>query len=68
MHAEDATGDRAVQPDVDVFDPDPLDAIESDDYDDPTPEEITDPNHPDYVELSQDRSPDATQDPTEKGQ
>lgn len=28
----------------------PMEAIDQEDYDDPNPEEITDPNHPDYVE------------------
>ena len=32
-----------------MADPDPLEAIDTEGYQDPTPEEITDPEHPDYV-------------------
>lgn len=50
MNSDDVGASEGTQPDVDVFDQDPLDAMESNDYEDPTPEEITDPDHPDYVE------------------
>jgi hypothetical protein len=33
-----------------MTDLDPLAAIDQDDYEDPNPEPITDPDHPDYCE------------------
>lgn len=27
----------------------PMEAIEQEEYDDPNPEEVTDPKHPDYI-------------------
>ena len=35
----------------------PMEAIDQEEYDDPNPEEITDPNHPDYVEPAKDIKP-----------
>ena len=32
-----------------MSDLDPLEAIDQEEYDDPNPQEVTDPNHPDYV-------------------
>lgn len=32
-----------------MIDPDPLEAIDIESYEDPTPEEVTDSSHPDYV-------------------
>ena len=39
---------------------DPQDAIESDDYDDPTPDPIEDPDHPDFVVAGVDYSSEET--------
>lgn len=39
--------------------PDPLDAIEDFDAEDPNPEPITDPAHPDYIEPAADVRPRA---------
>lgn len=60
--------DQDLQPDVDVVDFDPLDAIENQNYDDPTPEEITDPNHPDYVEPAEGVAPAVSAEASEEDQ
>ncbi len=43
--------------DAEVEGLDPAQAIDVDDYEDPSPEEITDPNHPDYCEAAEGISP-----------
>lgn len=43
--------------DAEVEGLDPAQAIDVDDYEDPSPEEITDPSHPDYCEPAEGIAP-----------
>lgn len=43
--------------DAEVEGLDPAQAIDVEDYEDPSPEEITDPNHPDYCEPAEGIAP-----------
>ena len=43
--------------DAEVVGLDPAQAIDVEDYEDPSPDEITDPNHPDYCEAAEGITP-----------